>query len=205
MQEEFKNIKIHNRELEVSNLGQVFYQGKELRQNTNHDGYKVVYVGNNRSMGVHRLVALAFVNNDYPEIRNEVNHLDFNRQNNIHTNLEWVTHRENIAYSKSNNRYIGKFGNENPNYGNKKLSDFYNKNPEIAIEKQSRKGVQNGSSKPITLIKDGKELAKFNYIGECCSYLHKNFGFSSNAETVRCGIRRSIKNDRPYNGFKFKK
>lgn len=205
MKETFKYIKIHNRELKVSNLGRIFYQGTELKQNTNHDNYKVVYVGNNRSVGVHRLVALAFIENDYPEIKNEVNHLDFDRQNNVYTNLEWVSHKENVAYSKMNNRYVGKFGKENPNYGNRKLSAFYKKNPEIAIEKQSRKGVQNGTSKPITLIKDGIEVKTFAYIGECCKYLHKHFGFSSNAETVRCGIRRSIKHDRAYHGFKFKK
>lgn len=76
MKEEFKYIKIHNKELKVSNLGRVFRDGVELRQNINHDNYKVVYVGNNRSVGVHRLVALAFIENDDPKIKTEVNHLD---------------------------------------------------------------------------------------------------------------------------------
>lgn len=204
-QEEFKVVEIKGNKLKVSNLGRVVKDGMELRQNENFDGYLVVYVGNNRSVGVHRLVAMAFVENDNPEVKNEVNHKDFNRKNNFYTNLEWLNHSDNVKYSHQNGRYKRRFGKDNPNYGNTKLSKFYAENPEIAIEKQSRKGVRNGRATPIELYKDGVFIKRFDYIGDCCQYLNENFGFSSDYEVIRCGIRRSISKNVPYKGFTFKK
>lgn len=206
MKEEFKYITLHDVKLKVSNLGKVYKEEVELKQNINHDDYKVVYVGNNRSVGVHRIVALAFIDNNVPE-RNEVNHLDFNRQNNRVDNLKWVTHQENIEYSKLHGRYKmkDKSGNNNPNFGNTKLSDYYKANPEEALKNQSRKGIQNGKSKPIKLYKDGILIKEFPYIGECCEYLHLNHGFSDNYETIRIGIRRSVSKNKPYKGFTFEK
>ncbi len=203
--EEFRTLELHNAELRISNLGRVYKDNKELRKNENGDGYLVVYVGNNRSVGVHRLVAMAFIPNDEPEIKKTVNHIDFDRKNNIVSNLEWMSHTDNVKYSHENGRYKRRFGAENSNFGNRKLSEFYSKNPEIALEKQSRKGAQNGKAKPIELYKEGEFIMKFDYIGDCCEYLHKNHGFSNNAETVRCGIRRSMKHNVPYKGFTFRK
>src|SRR5690606_2584389 len=115
------------------------------------------------------------------------------------------SHSENVRYSHKNGRYQRKFGKDNPNYGNRKLSKIYSENPELSIEKQSRKGKINGSAKEIMLYKDDVFIRKFDYIGECCEYLHKNHGFSGDPEVVRCGIRRSIKYNRPYKGFTFVK
>jgi hypothetical protein len=69
--------------------------------------------GVSRYVGVHRLVAAAFIDN--PDNKPEVNHLDGNRQNNHYTNLAWCTREENEYHKKnvsgSNNR-----GNKNPNF-----------------------------------------------------------------------------------------
>ena len=46
---------------------------------------------------VHRLVALTFIPND--EHLPAVNHIDRVRNNNSVSNLEWVTHKENVAKS----------------------------------------------------------------------------------------------------------
>ena len=200
-----KELKINGNTFTISNNGKVYKNGIEVRQNENFDGYLVVYVGNNRSISVHRLVAMAFIPNDSPEIKKEVNHKDFNRKNNCVDNLEWISHSDNIKYSIKHGRYTKKFGKDNPNYGNKKLSEFYANNPHISLEKQSRKGSRNGKATPIELYKDGNLVQKFDYIGDCCKYLHENFNFSSNAEVIRCGIRRSMKHGVPYKGFTFKK
>lgn len=206
MIEEIREVKLNGYTYKVSNLGRVFSKnGKELKQNTNHDGYFVVSVKNNRCVGVHRFVAMAFVENDDIKNKTEVNHKDFNRKNNASTNLEWLSHADNVKYSHRNNRYRKFYGENNPNYGNRKLSKFYKENRDIALEKQSRKGSTNGRATKIELYKDGKFIKLFNYIGECCDYLAKNHNFNKDREVVRCGIRRSIAKNVPYKGFKFKK
>jgi hypothetical protein len=46
---------------------------------------------------VHRLVAQAFIPN--PEELPEVNHKDFNKNNNSVDNLEWVNHKTNMTHN----------------------------------------------------------------------------------------------------------
>lgn len=110
----WKDIKGYEGLYQVSNLGNVksltrkvgngkgFYirNEKELKQAYSSTGYKVVAlckVGKQRMFKVHRLVAIAFVDN--PLNKPYVNHIDGNIENNLMENLEWVTHRENIIHA----------------------------------------------------------------------------------------------------------
>lgn len=52
---------------------------------------------------IHRLVAKAFIKNT--ENKKVVNHIDFNRKNNMVENLEWVTTQQNINHSKPHRQY----------------------------------------------------------------------------------------------------
>lgn len=63
-------------------------------------GYKMVNLWSNnkrRSCCVHRLLALAFIDN--PTLERDVNHKDGNKTNNRLDNLEWVSHRENTLHA----------------------------------------------------------------------------------------------------------
>lgn len=82
----------------ANNRGTRFYYGKVLSQNI-VGGYCTVNLcfGKNKySVKVHRLVALAFLQNpnNYPII----NHKDENKQNNHVSNIEWCTYRHNVRW-----------------------------------------------------------------------------------------------------------
>lgn len=87
----------------VSNTGQVFSHNylrtgetRELSTTLNHDGYLYVILSNNgksKNHYVHKLVLEAFVDN--PHDKPCCDHIDKNRTNNIVSNLQWVTHKEN--------------------------------------------------------------------------------------------------------------
>lgn len=88
---------------EVSSLGRVISRNyrrtgnrQELGQWISAYGYKIVHLtngGKTRTVGVHRLVARAFIPN--PNNKKEVNHKDGNKENNVVKNLEWVSRNEN--------------------------------------------------------------------------------------------------------------
>ncbi|EOS9301142.1 TPA: NUMOD4 domain-containing protein [Escherichia coli] len=75
-------------------------RGVILKGRVRRDGYKTVnlsYKRNRQTFAIHRLVALAFCDN--PHNHTEVNHKDGNKLNNHASNLEWVSHKENIQHS----------------------------------------------------------------------------------------------------------
>ena len=55
--------------------------------------------GKRKVYKTYRLVAEMFVENSDPIHKTVVNHIDGNTHNNISTNLEWVTHSENLQHS----------------------------------------------------------------------------------------------------------
>lgn len=78
----------------------------------NNRGYQMIQLRiNNKAKGflLHRLVAIAFIPN--PLGLPEVNHKDGNKSNNCVSNLEWITHADNIMHyiknGLSNNRATG--------------------------------------------------------------------------------------------------
>lgn len=81
-------------------------KGRPLKAYPNHDGYLTVKLNKNRhskTITAHRLVAIHFVPN--PGNLPEVNHKDFNRSNPRASNLEWSTHKDNIAHTVANTNH----------------------------------------------------------------------------------------------------
>lgn len=123
--------------------GRIYVKDKLRKPYLNHDGYPVVSIKTSigwRSISVARLIALAFIPN--PENLPEVNHKNYDRTDFSVSNLEWITHADNVRYSNCNRPDMT--GEKKPNYGNRKLSKFYAEHPEVAKEKQSRPGDKNG-------------------------------------------------------------
>jgi len=105
MQEEWRSVVGYEGLYEVSNMGRV-RSLKECRGKSNiilkhniNNGYSHIDLYKNSSRQhskIHRLVAQAFIPN--PENKYDVNHIDSNRSNNIISNLEWVTRKENMEH-----------------------------------------------------------------------------------------------------------
>lgn len=130
----------------VNSDGTIENNGKVRKHRIDSCGYPVVSImteNGPRSVGVHRLIAMAFVPN--PLNLPEVDHINYDRKDFSVQNLRWVTHEENVRHSVCN--LPDRHGENNSNYGNRKLSQFYREHPDIAKEKQGRPGKQNGRYK----------------------------------------------------------
>jgi len=203
---EFKEIEYRGTLVKVSRKDDVIWNGTLRNRYYNDDGYavcsmKIPNVGW-QGVSIARLVATAYIPN--PHNLPEVNHKDYDRANANVENLEWITHADNVKYSVCNRPDYS--GENNPNFGNRKLSKIYAKNKQYAIEKQGRPGVQNGRCVKIKLFKDGKLVKIFDYIGLCCEYLRDVAKVTNSAiDTIRSKINQCEKENKPYKGYTFEK
>ena len=222
MEEIWKDVKGYEGYYQISNLGRLKAMDRYIehpkhglmhkketikKQWKNEDGYLYVKLskdGTNINRPVHILVAQAFLG--YKDYANgfEVNHKDLDRTNNCVTNLEWVTHQENIDYSAAFGRYK-RFGEKNPNYGKHTLKKRFEEHPELKAL-QGRKGKQNGRCIPVILrnIQTQEEL-KFDYLREAAQYLIDNKlterKRTKDSNGLATRMRNYMKINRLYNGF----
>lgn len=93
----------------VDEDGNVYWQYQSNFKAMNHqitdNGYRYVQVGGHRHL-VHRLIAKAYLPN--PENKRCVNHIDGNKLNNAVSNLEWVTHSENMRHAVDTGLWVRK-------------------------------------------------------------------------------------------------
>jgi hypothetical protein len=82
----------------ISNMGRIKnVRGFLINAHDNACGYLVTGIGNKKQQFIHRLVAIAFLDNlDNKPI---VNHKDGDKKNNKLSNLEWVTSQENCQHA----------------------------------------------------------------------------------------------------------
>ncbi len=100
---------------------QVYGELKKMAPYKVRDGYLRLDLfknGERITVSPHRIVAQTFISN--PENKPEVNHIDGNKSNNCTSNLEWVTHSENMRHAYDNGLCQNQKGGNN---GNCKLSD----------------------------------------------------------------------------------
>lgn len=108
--EVFKDIKGYEDLYSISDIGRVksIKSGRFLKfdiKKVKHTSYARVTLSKNgktKRFQVHRLVGLMFLSN----LKNKpyINHIDNNGLNNIVSNLEWVTHSENMIHSAKQGR-----------------------------------------------------------------------------------------------------
>ena len=68
-----------------------------MKCSNNGKGYIFVRLNNNsekKNFYIHRLIALHYIAN--PENKTDVDHINNNRFDNTLTNLQWLTHQENL-------------------------------------------------------------------------------------------------------------
>ncbi|QVU02011.1 NUMOD4 motif protein [Enterococcus phage vB_EfaS_785CS] len=118
MKEEWIDIKGYEGLYQVSNLGRVkslkrttnnysCYTDKILKPSFNKKGYLQLHLCKdkcNKTCRVHRLVAEAFIPNH--ENKQQVNHIDEDKTNNVVSNLEWATTKENVNHGTRTSRMV---------------------------------------------------------------------------------------------------
>ncbi len=110
---------------------------KEINQRKNVDGYMDVTVGPNSfrtTRKVHRLVAQAFLPPP-PDDTYEIDHKDRNRSNNDVSNLQWVTHQENVGKIPHE---VGSAARKNSNNGRAILNEEQVKEIRCLYENKSK-------------------------------------------------------------------
>jgi hypothetical protein len=75
-------------------------RGKPLAFSVSKDGYLRVKIVRNKSIKLHRLLALCFIPN--PDNLETVNHKDGNKLNNALDNLEWMSRVDNLYHAMDN-------------------------------------------------------------------------------------------------------
>lgn len=120
MNEVWKDIEGYEGIYQVSNMGRVrsldrtyllkngrpqSAKGRIMSQHETKDGYKTIKLrtsNSRKAFRVHRLVAMAFIEN--PDDLPIINHKDEDKANNCVDNLEWCNHQYNACYGSTPQR-----------------------------------------------------------------------------------------------------
>ena len=157
---------IDNRGLyQVSNKGRVKSLGnnnnrkeKILKLEKNKKGYLSITLcknGKKKYFRVHRLVAFMFIENDNPEHKTDVNHInEFEKDNNCVENLEWCTPQYTNNYGTHNERSAKSSGKTR----SKKVIGYSLTDTKVVIFKSTQQASKFG----------------FTHVSKCCNGKRKS-------------------------------
>lgn len=103
----FGRVKSNSRKIVIN--GHKVQRREHIKLPSVRGGYENIHLfikPRSKTMSVHRLVAKYFIPN--PDNKLYVNHKDGNKRNNRVSNLEWVTHQENIDHSMRTGLFTAK-------------------------------------------------------------------------------------------------
>lgn len=145
-------------------------KGKMLNGSNDYLGYKVVVLtdyGRKQRYLVHRLVASAFIPN--PENKPYINHIDNNPGNNVVTNLEWCTPKENTDWMIVQGRF--------------KRTETWLRNLDIALQPRRKKVRRIDPATGEVVVYDGINKTKndgftTSSVSQCCNGIrHSHHGY----------------------------
>jgi len=141
-----KNIKGYEGKYSITENGKIFshISNRYLIPNITRTGYHLIRLYKNnkqKAHTIHRLVAQTFLG----ESNLTVNHIDGDKSNNHVSNLEWITHSENVQHAYDNGLKIGR-GVKGEAHSNSKLTN------KQVLEIRYRKNTENISN--VDLAKD---------------------------------------------------
>lgn len=167
--ENWKPIKGFEKTYEISDLGRVRNSRNKIMKtykiNSGYDAVKFTVNGKRSALLIHRLVALAFIEN--PEGLKEVNHIDEDKSNNSLFNLEWVSSSQNKQHSLKSGRYDKIFETKN-SLGVKHLPNNHSKYHNVTFHKSRNKWA-------ATIRVNGKNMFQRRFTSEIDAALHVNW------------------------------
>jgi len=119
--------------------------GKILKGSVDKNGYVTVALSDTsynksgiRTMFVHRLVAKAFIHNDDPTNKVQVDHIDENKARNGIDNLRWCTPQQNVSYysNKDGRAFHTKLRNKHKKLIDRLIKELRVSRKEVAIQQK---------------------------------------------------------------------
>lgn len=109
------------------------------------------------------------------------------------------TNEEEFGYNIAGGGYSW-FGQDNPNYGKHTLRKIYGEDKELAKEKQSRPGKQNGRAIPCELYYQDTKIWEFDYQALAAQKFRELTGYDK--KVVDCVLVSRMKRPEGYQGYK---
>ena len=167
--EVFKEIEGYKDRYYISNKGRLWsnVSGRFIGAKDKETGYIQTTLtneeGERESTSIHREVGKAFVPNDDPENKIEINHKNYIRDDNRAENLEWVTRQENLDYSYERNSESCKKLWEDEDFRKKIKETSSNLMKKLNKDPNFRGASRKARQKPLLqYTKEGELVSKFS-------------------------------------------